>query len=155
MAALPLTIPFGLLSLLAFRTPLDLYPDEAQYWLWSRTLAGGYFSKPPMVAWAIWATTAIGGNAEPWVRLSAPLFQAGAMLTAYGLGRRLYGPAAGLAAAGVYALAPAVQLSSAVVATDAPLIFFSVSLDRKRQRHVVPFVGEGLSPRPRKAAPTG
>lgn len=36
-----------------FRTPLELYPDEAQYWLWSRTPDFGYYSKPPMVAWAI------------------------------------------------------------------------------------------------------
>ncbi|HWU81152.1 MAG TPA: 4-amino-4-deoxy-L-arabinose transferase, partial [Caulobacter sp.] len=40
-----------------FVTPLELYPDEAQYWLWSRELAFGYFSKPPMIAWLIWLTT--------------------------------------------------------------------------------------------------
>ena len=56
-----------------FATPLELYPDEAQYWLWSRELAFGYFSKPPMIAWLIWLTTTIGGDAEAWVRLSAPL----------------------------------------------------------------------------------
>jgi 4-amino-4-deoxy-L-arabinose transferase-like glycosyltransferase len=44
-----------------FATPLELYPDEAQYWLWSRTLDFGYYSKPPVIAWAIWAATAIGG----------------------------------------------------------------------------------------------
>src|SRR6187549_3191838 len=38
-----------------FITPLELYPDEAQYWLWSRHLDFGYFSKPPVVAWLIWA----------------------------------------------------------------------------------------------------
>jgi len=107
-----------------FASPLDLYPDEAQYWVWSRALAAGYFSKPPLVAWAIAATTALGGDAEPFVRLAAPLFQAGAMLCAFALGRRLYGPWAGLAGAALYALAPAVQLSSAVIATDAPLVFF-------------------------------
>jgi 4-amino-4-deoxy-L-arabinose transferase-like glycosyltransferase len=51
-----------------FVTPFELYPDEAQYWLWSRDLAFGYFSKPPMIAWLIWATTGVGGDAEPWVR---------------------------------------------------------------------------------------
>jgi 4-amino-4-deoxy-L-arabinose transferase-like glycosyltransferase len=107
-----------------FRSPLELYPDESQYWLWSRTLDVGYYSKPPMVAWAIWATTRLGGDAEPWVRLSAPLFQAGAILAVYALGRRLYSGRAGLAAAALYALAPAIQISSAVVATDAPLLFF-------------------------------
>ena len=31
----------------------DLFFDEAQYWLWSRDLAFGYFSKPPLIAWLI------------------------------------------------------------------------------------------------------
>jgi 4-amino-4-deoxy-L-arabinose transferase-like glycosyltransferase len=124
-AALWLVAGLTLLRVIAlFRTPLELYPDEAQYWLWSRSLAFGYYSKPPMVAWAIWASTALGGDAEPWVRLPAVLFQAGATLCAFWIGRRLYGPKAGLAGAALYALAPAIQLSAAVVATDAPLLFF-------------------------------
>jgi 4-amino-4-deoxy-L-arabinose transferase-like glycosyltransferase len=107
-----------------FATPLDLYPDEAQYWLWSRTLDLGYFSKPPLIAWTIRATTAIGGDSEPWVRLASPLFHAGATLAVFAIGRRLYGPAVGLAGAGLYALMPGVQLSAAIMATDAPLLFF-------------------------------
>ena len=123
--AILLTAALTLARLVAlFRTPLELYPDEAQYWLWSRTLDVGYYSKPPMIAWAIWATTAIGGDAEAWVRLSAPLFQAGAMLVVYAIGRRLYGSAVGLAAAALYGLMPGVQLSGLVAATDAPLLFF-------------------------------
>lgn len=107
-----------------FTSPLELYPDEAQYWLWSRTLDFGYYSKPPMIAWAIWATTALGGDAEPWVRMSAVLFQAGATLTVFAIGRRLYGGAAALAGAALYGLMPGIQLSSLVAATDAPLLFF-------------------------------
>lgn len=107
-----------------FSTPLELYPDEAQYWLWSRTLDFGYYSKPPVIAWAIWATTAIGGDAEAWVRLSACLFQAGAAFTVFLIGRRLYGGAVGLTATALYALMPGVQLSALVAATDAPLLFF-------------------------------
>ncbi|WP_397422961.1 ArnT family glycosyltransferase [Phenylobacterium sp.] len=107
-----------------FATPLQLYPDEAQYWLWSRTLDFGYYSKPPMIAWAIWATTAIGGDGEAWVRLSASLFQAGATVVVFLIGRRLYTPAVGFAAAALYALMPGIQLSALVAATDAPLLFF-------------------------------
>ena len=107
-----------------FTTPLELYPDEAQYWLWSRHLSFGYFSKPPMVAWLIALTTGVGGNAEPWVRLSAPLLHAGAALALQRAGARIYNERTGLWAAAVYALMPAVQLSSTVVATDAPLLFF-------------------------------
>lgn len=107
-----------------FATPLELYPDEAQYWLWSRTLDWGYYSKPPVIAWLIWGTTAIGGDAEPWVRLSAPLTHAVTTLCIYGIGRRLYGETTGFVAAALYLLTPAVQLSSLVMATDAPLLMF-------------------------------
>jgi 4-amino-4-deoxy-L-arabinose transferase-like glycosyltransferase len=123
-AAVMLTIALSLARLVAlFRSPLELYPDEAQYWLWSRTLAFGYWSKPPMIAWAIRAATTLG-NAEAWVRLPAVAFQAGAMLCVFAIGRKLMGSRVGLAAAALYALAPGVQLSATVVATDAPLLFF-------------------------------
>src|SRR5258705_11002723 len=90
-----------------FSTSLELYPDEAQYWLWSRTLDFGYYSKPPVIAWAIWATTKLGGDAEPWVRLSAPIFQAGASLIVFAIARRLYGGGSGLAATPLYVRAAA------------------------------------------------
>jgi 4-amino-4-deoxy-L-arabinose transferase-like glycosyltransferase len=105
-----------------FLTPLQLYPDEAQYWLWSRDLAWGYASKPPLIAWLIRLTTGVGGDAEAWVRLSAPLLHAIAALGLFGAGRRLYGPAAGLLACVLWTLMPAVQVSSLFIATDAPLM---------------------------------
>ncbi|MGE5500528.1 MAG: ArnT family glycosyltransferase, partial [Ignavibacteriales bacterium] len=107
-----------------FATPLELYPDEAQYWLWSRHLAFGYFSKPPMIAWLIWLTTSVGGDTEPFVRLAAPILHAGAALALYGVGARLYGARTGIVACLVYSLMPGVQLSSGVISTDAPLLFF-------------------------------
>jgi 4-amino-4-deoxy-L-arabinose transferase-like glycosyltransferase len=100
-----------------FLSPVELYPEEAQYWLWSRHLHLGYFSKPPMIAWAIWATTRLGGG-EAFVRLVAPLAHAAAALMLARAGRRLYGGWTGFWAAVVYSLAPGVQLSAAVVATD-------------------------------------
>lgn len=124
-AVLLLTAALTLPRIMAlFATPLELYPDEAQYWLWSRDLAFGYYSKPPLIAWAIWATTLLGGDAEPWIRLSSPLFHAGATLAVFAIARRLYDERTGLAAAALYALMPGVQLSAAVIATDAPLLFF-------------------------------
>lgn len=107
-----------------FDSPLELYPDEAQYWLWSRTLDFGYFSKPPMVAWTIWATTQVGGDAEPWVRLASPFFHAGAALAVFAVGRRLYDTATGFLAGAFYMLMPGVQLSSLIASTDAPLLMF-------------------------------
>lgn len=124
-AALALVAALTLARLVAlFRTPLELYPDEAQYWLWSRTLDFGYYSKPPAIAWAIWASTAVGGDAEAWVRLPSGLFQAGATFVVFLIGRRLYTPAVGFAAAALYGLMPGIQLSALVAATDAPMLFF-------------------------------
>jgi 4-amino-4-deoxy-L-arabinose transferase-like glycosyltransferase len=103
-------------------TPLGLHPDEAQYWSWSRTFDWGYFSKPPLVAWAIAATTGLFGN-EPWaVRLAAPFAHLGAAFALFGLGRRLYGPAAGWWAGLGWLLIPGVWLSSALITTDALML---------------------------------
>jgi 4-amino-4-deoxy-L-arabinose transferase-like glycosyltransferase len=121
--AVALTLAFTAVRVLAlFATQLDLYPDEAQYWAWSRQLSFGYFSKPPLIAWIIAATTAIGGDGEAWVRLGAPLIQGAAAMVVFLAGRRLYDPITGLLACALYITMPGVQLSSAVIATDAPLM---------------------------------
>ncbi len=105
-----------------FLSPLELYPDEAQYWLWSRRLDWGYFSKPPVIAWVIRLSTALGGDREAWVRLPAPLLHAAAAAALFAAGRRLFDAATGLRSAAVYLLMPGVALSSQVIATDAPLL---------------------------------
>jgi 4-amino-4-deoxy-L-arabinose transferase-like glycosyltransferase len=50
---------------LAWSCPLDLAPDEAHYWDWSRHLDWSYYSKGPLVALLIRAGTALAG---PWSR---------------------------------------------------------------------------------------
>jgi 4-amino-4-deoxy-L-arabinose transferase-like glycosyltransferase len=123
--ALALVAALTLVRLVAlFTTPLELYPDEAQYWLWSRTLDFGYFSKPPMVAWLIALTTGIGGNDEAWVRVSSLWLHAGTALFVFGAAARLYDRRTGFWAAALYCLMPGVQLSSGIVSTDASLLFF-------------------------------
>lgn len=116
------TLVITALRLLAVRlSPLELYGDEAQYWLWSRDLAFGYFTKPPLLAWIIRLTT-LPGNAEPFVRLSAPLLQGATGLFLYCAARRLYDSRTALYGLFVYALIPAVQLGSFVISTDTPLV---------------------------------
>ncbi len=102
----------------------DLGPDEGQYWFWSQTPDFGYFSKPPMIAWSIGATTAIFGDQEWAVRLSAPLYHLGAAIFLFLLCRRLAGPRQALWAGCAWITLPGVILSSALITTDAPLIFF-------------------------------
>ena len=68
--------------------PLSM--DEAQYWIWSRDLALGYFSKPPLLAWLIAATTAVCGDGEVFVRLSSPVLHAATACVLFGIGRQLF-----------------------------------------------------------------
>ncbi len=106
-----------------FATPVELYPDEAQYWVWSRDLAWGYVSKPPMVAWLIAGATAVGGASEPWVRIASVLLHGAAPLFLFDVARRLYGPREALLTVALYSLMPGVQLSAGIASTDAPLLF--------------------------------
>ena len=102
--------------------PIDLYPDEAQYWLWSRHLALGYFSKPPLLPWIIAATTAIFGEDEFAIRVASPLLHLATGLVVYAIARRLYDARVACWSAILYATLPAVSLSAAIMSTDVPLM---------------------------------
>ena len=106
---------------LTFQTA-GLYPDEAQYWFWSRHLAFGYYSKPPLVAWLIAATTALFGNGEFGVRFAAPLLHAAASGFVYGIAARLYDRRVGYWSALAYATLPGISLSAFLISTDAVLL---------------------------------
>jgi dolichyl-phosphate-mannose-protein mannosyltransferase len=100
----------------------DLYPDEAQYWLWSLHPAFGYYSKPPVVAWLIALTTGVFGGDEASIRLAAPLLHFATALVIYALARRLYEPRTALWSAVAYITLPGVSASAALMTTDAPLL---------------------------------
>src|SRR5262249_16011682 len=61
--ALILAAAAGHLLYLANDCPLDLAPDEAHYWDWSRNIDWSYYSKGPLVAWLIRASCELMG---PW-----------------------------------------------------------------------------------------
>lgn len=105
-------------------TPLGIGPDEAQYWYWSRDLDVGYYSKPPLIAWGIALTTGLFGNDDWAVRLSAPFYHFGAAAFLYFTAKRLYGDRAAFWTGLGWLLVPGVLLSSFIMATDAPLLFF-------------------------------
>ena len=105
-------------------SPLNLYADEAQYWRWGETLDWGYYSKPPMIAWVIHGVTALMGNSEWAVRLAAPFLHTAGAIFLFLLGRAVYDARTGMYAAFLYALMPAVILSSAVISTDGVLMPF-------------------------------
>jgi 4-amino-4-deoxy-L-arabinose transferase-like glycosyltransferase len=107
---------------LLFATPLQLYPDEAQYWWWAQTPDWGYFSKPPLIAWIVWLTTRLSG-AEWAIRLASPLLHAATALTIFGIGRIAYDARVGFWSALAYATLPGVSYSSGLISTDVPLLF--------------------------------
>lgn len=75
---------------------IELIGDEAYYWLWSKHLAAGYFSKPPGVAWAIALGTSLLGDTERGVRLAAIVCSALTGWGVYRLGRDAVGSRVGL-----------------------------------------------------------
>lgn len=103
---------------------LQLHPDEAYYWWWSRNLDVGYFDHPPMVAYFIWIST-VFSNAELWVRLSgtlASLLMSGLM---WRLAMQLF-QSVPVAAGSVilFNTAPLIQLGMVVITPDVPLQLF-------------------------------
>lgn len=101
-----------------------LYIDEAYYWLWSRELAWGYFSKPPMIAAIIAFTTGLCGDSPSCVRVGALFLHPVTALLLYATGRHLFNPATGFWAALIYLTMPAMAMSSLVISTDVALMLF-------------------------------
>lgn len=102
--------------------PLGLYFDEAQYWMWSRSFEWGYFTKPPMIAWVIGATTALFGDAEWAIRLGAPLAHGIAAIAIFALTRSMYGAWASFWAGFGWLMLPGIWFASMLMSTDTLLL---------------------------------
>jgi 4-amino-4-deoxy-L-arabinose transferase-like glycosyltransferase len=103
---------------------VDLFFDEAQYWAWSRELAFGYFSKPPLLAWLIAGAETVCGSSEACVRAPAPVLYLGTALVSYAIAKTLYDETTAFWAAMLFALSTGVAFSSRIISTDVPLLFF-------------------------------
>lgn len=103
-------------------TELQLYPDEAQYWVWSRSFDWGYFSKPPLIAWVIATSTTIFGDTDFAIRLPSVLFHAMGASFLLLIAHELRKGWAGLWAALIYLSMPGIAISAAVISTDALLL---------------------------------
>lgn len=99
----------------------DLFVDEAQYWLWGRELAWGYFSKPPLIGWILHVAT-LPGDGRFWIRLPLPLIHAATAVTVALVGRRLFGARVGGIAGLAFVSLPGVAVGSLLVSTDTPML---------------------------------
>jgi 4-amino-4-deoxy-L-arabinose transferase-like glycosyltransferase len=102
-----------------FCAQVELFGDEAYYWVWSRNLACAYFSKPPAVAWVIAAGTSLFGDTEFGVRVFSVLLAAGTGLGMFHLGAMLFSARVGFWAAAIAGFMPLFVVGSLLMTVDA------------------------------------
>lgn len=102
--------------------PVEIGPDEAQYWRWSEKLDFGYYSKPPLIAWTIAASTAVFGDGAWAIRFLSPVLHGLAAFFLFLLGKRAFDARIGAWSAAIYLLMPGIWLSSTIMSTDAVLL---------------------------------
>ena len=108
-----------------FSTNFDLFGDEAQYWLWSKNLDFGYFSKPPLLAWVIAGFTSLFGDNFISLKTLPVLVYFFTTWALYSLCKNI-----GLkkldciSCSLIFSFIPAVSFSSFVISTDILLLLF-------------------------------
>src|SRR5437870_6395134 len=119
---------FFILALTAIRLSLlattDLEFDEAHYWMWSERLAPAYFSKGPVIAFVMRASTAVFGANEFGVRFFSPLLAAGTSVLLFYFARRLFNATAALSAVIALNATPIFNIGAFLMTIDALSVFF-------------------------------
>lgn len=110
----------NVLTLVAW--PLDLFPDEAYYWDWSRHPSLCYVSKGPLVALIIGLSTRLCGTNELAIRLPAVLLGATMTWLVYRFVARFGTARAALWALGALLLLPIFNGGQLFMTTDPPLM---------------------------------
>lgn len=105
-------------------SPLDLSPDEAYYWDWSRSLDWGYYSKPPMIAWVNALSSRLIGASAFGVRFPAAVFGTLSLVFLYMAARRVFDARTAFWAAAAASASVGVCAASFIMTIDAPLLFF-------------------------------
>ncbi len=112
-------------------TTFNLFGDEAQYWLWSKDISFGYFSKPPFLSWIIRVYTEILGSSFVSLKL-LPSFVY--LLIAWSIYNLLLNSGLNkkdsIAGCLIFLFIPAVSFSSFIISTDLfLLLFWTLSLN--------------------------
>src|SRR5262245_18655277 len=107
-----------------FSTRLELVPDEAYYWLWSKHLAASYRDKGPAIAWTIALGTRMFGDSVFGIRFCAVLLSTGSSWLLFTLARRLYDSRMALWCLLVAAVMPLLSVGPILMTIDALSVFF-------------------------------
>ena len=108
-----------------YSTNFDLFGDEAQYWLWSKNLDFGYFSKPPLLPGIIALVCSVFGNSFFVIKMISVLIYCVSSYVVFLISKKLYKNFdLALLTATSFFLMPAVSVSSFLVSTDVVLVLF-------------------------------
>lgn len=117
---------FALHSVFIVIPPLN--GDEALFWEWSRHLALGYYSHPPMTAWAIAAVDSVFGTSKYTIRLTALILHILTLMIVFRMAKDLKRDGRfALVCCVIYALMPISVILGSLITTDCSLIFFWAS----------------------------
>jgi dolichol-phosphate mannosyltransferase len=114
-------VAYAFVLRLVYLGSVELLPEEAYYWDYSRHLDIGYLDHPPMVAWLIRLGTAVFGQSQFGVRVGALACSVFTSVFTYRLTRNLYGEASALAALVLSQALPFFFLTGLLITPDAPL----------------------------------
>ena len=103
---------------------MDLTPQDAYYWQYSRHPAAGYFDHPPAHAYTAIITTAIFGDNAFGIRFGPWLYGVGLLLIIWALTKRIWNEKTGFWALLAAGTAPLFSIGSSVLTPDPPLLFF-------------------------------
>jgi len=107
-----------------FITQMELVPDEAYYWLWSKHLAASYRDKGPGVAWIIALGTSLFGPTVFGIRFFAVLLSTATGAVLFLLARRLYDDRVALWSLLVATVLPLTAVGSILMTIDSLSVFF-------------------------------
>jgi 4-amino-4-deoxy-L-arabinose transferase-like glycosyltransferase len=107
-----------------FITQMQLVPDEAYYWLWSKHLAASYRDKGPAIAWVIALGTKMFGDTVFGIRFFAVMFSTGVGALLFVLARRMYDDRVALWCLLVASVIPMLAVGSILMTIDPLSVFF-------------------------------
>jgi hypothetical protein len=109
---------------LIYINALNLAPQEAYYWYYSRHLALSYLDHPPMLAYLIFIFTQLGGHSEFFVRIGCILIATGLTYITYLTARTLFDAKVGFYSALLLNSILVFFVGSMIATPDTPMIFF-------------------------------
>ncbi len=128
---------------LLYAEQVELAPQEAYYWQYTRHLELSYLDHPPMCAWWMALSVRLLGESQLALRLPAILSSAALGGVLYSIGKRLYSPAVGVLTAVAANATVLFGLGAVVMTPDVPLVLFWAAALRVLCELVLP---DGLGP---------